>query len=122
MKLPSLVAAVSAFALCGCSTFSSLLAGESIAQAAPVTMTDAEKALTVAHLAYQAAGAALEQAAQSGALTGVNAAKAQALYDKAGTALDIADQADAAANAQDILSAVADAQAAITSLNTLIKP
>jgi len=121
MKLLPLMAAVSAFALCGCSTFSSLFAGESIAQAAPVTMANAEKALTVAHLAYQAAGVALEQAAQSGALTGANAAKAEALYDKAGAALDIADQADEAANAQGILAAVADAQAAIASLNTLIK-
>ncbi|MEI9932807.1 MAG: short-chain fatty acyl-CoA regulator family protein [Rhizomicrobium sp.] len=74
------------------------------------TLTDAEKALTVAHLAYQGAGVALEQAAQSGALIGANAAAAEALYDKAGTALDAADAADETANAADILSAVTDAR------------
>jgi hypothetical protein len=118
MKLLPLAAVLGALALGGCATFTTLFGG-STAQAA--TLTDAEKALTVAHLAYQGAGVALEQAAQSGALSGANATKAQTLYDKAGAALDVADQADDAANAADILAAVADAEAAISSLNTLIQ-
>jgi len=118
MKLLPLAAVLGALALGGCATFTSLFGG-SAANAA--TLSDAEKALTVAHLAYQGAGIALEQAAQSGALTRANAVKAEALYDKAGAALDVADAADEAANASDILSAVADAETAISSLNTLIK-
>jgi hypothetical protein len=118
MKLLPLAAVLGALALGGCATFTTLFGG-SPAEAA--TLTDAEKALTVARLAYQGAGVALEQAAQSGALSGANAAKAEALYDKAGAALDIADKADAATNATDILSAVTDADAAIASLNALIK-
>jgi hypothetical protein len=117
MKLLPLAAVLGALALGGCATFTTLFGG-STAQAA--TLTDAEKALTVAHLAYQGAGVALEQAVQSGALTGANAVQAQALYDKAGAALDVADAADETANAADILTAVADAEAAIASLNALI--
>jgi hypothetical protein len=118
MKLLPLAAVLGALALGGCATFTALFGG-SAANAA--TLGDAEKALTVAHLAYQGAGIALEQAAQSGALTGTNAVKAEAAYDKAGAALDVADAADRAANASDILSAVADADAALSSLNVLIK-
>ncbi len=118
MKLLPLAAVLGALALSGCATFTTLFGGSS---ANAATLIDAEKALTVAHLAYQGAGVALEQTAQSGALTGANAAKAEALYDKAGAALDLADAADETANAPDILSAVADAEAAIASLNALIK-
>ena len=77
--------------------------------------------MTVAHLAYQAAGISLEQAAQSGALTRADAEKAQALYDNAGAMLDIADQADAAANAQGVLAAVADAQSLIVQIDALTR-
>jgi hypothetical protein len=118
MKLLPMAAVLGALALGGCATFTTLFGG-SPANAA--TLVDAEKALTVAHLAYQGAGIALEQAAQSGALTVANAATAETLYDKAGDALDVADAADEAANASGILAAVADAEAALSSLNTLIK-
>ena len=120
MKLPLTAAALCAFALTGCGTFTSLLEGNSVAQSAPTQTEDAEKALSVAHLAYQAIGASLIEAAQSGVLHGADAAKAQALYDKAGAALDIADQADAATNAQGVLAAVAQAQAAIAQIDSLI--
>jgi hypothetical protein len=106
MKLP-LIAAVCACALGGCA----------LTQAD--TLQDAEKALTLAHLTYQAAGVALEDAAQSGALHGEDAAEAQALYDKAGDALDLADKADAAANADGVLEEVAAAQAVIAELDKL---
>ena len=121
MNLLPLAAVAGAFALGGCSPVQSLFDGASVAQSAPAAIVDAEKALTVAHLAYQAAGISLEQAAQSGALAGADAEKAQSLYDKAGAALDIADQADAAANAQGVLAAVADAQALIAQIDALTK-
>ena len=107
MKLPLILAAVGACALGGCS----LTRAD--------TLADAEKALTVAHLAYQAAGVALEEAARSGALHGGDAAAAQALYDKAGAALDLADRADDAANAGGVLAEVEAAQAAIADIDKL---
>lgn len=121
MKLLPIAAAACALALGGCSTVQSLLRGDSIAQSAPVAAVDAEKALAVAHLAYQAVGVSLEQAAESGALKGEDAKTAQALFDKAGAALDAADAADAALNAQGVIEAVTEAQAAIAKLRSLIK-
>jgi hypothetical protein len=120
MKLLPLAAVAGAFALGGCSSVQSLFEGVNVAQAAPVATTDAEKALAVAHLAYQAVGISLEQAAQSGVLAGADAGKARALFDQAGAALDIADRADAAANAQGVLAAVADAQTLIAQIDALI--
>src|SRR6202000_1011568 len=101
MKLPLILAAAGACALGGCALID------------PATLADAEKALTVAHLAYQAAGTALEEAAKSGVLHGADAAQAQALYDKAGDALDLADKADAAADADGVVEEVAAAQSLI---------
>ena len=120
MSLLPIAAVAGAFALGGCSSVPSLFESASIAQSAPVAMADAEKALAIAHLAYQAAGVSLAQAAQSGALAGADAEKARALFDRAGAALDIADQADAATNAQGIFAAVADAQALIARIDTII--
>jgi hypothetical protein len=107
MKLPLILAAACACALGGCTLVD------------PATLQDAEKALTVAHLAYQAAGTALDEAARSGALHGADAAGAQALYDKAGDALDLADKADAAANADGVVEEVAAVQALIADLDKL---
>ena len=121
MNLLPLAAAAGAFALGGCTSVPSLFDGGSAAQAAPAATADAEKALTVAHLAYQATGISLEQAAQSGALTGGDAENARTLYARAGAALDIADKADDAANAPGVLAAVVDAQALIAQIDTLIK-
>ncbi len=118
-KLAMLCAAL-AFALGGCSTVSTILGGGSLAQTAPQTVADAEKALAIAHLAYQAVGVSLQQAAQTGALHGADAAAAQALYDKAGAALDAADAADAAADAQGVVAALAGATALIAQLHALI--
>jgi hypothetical protein len=119
MNLLPMAAVAGALALGGCSSVPSPL-DTSVAQAAPTATADAEKALTVAHLAYQAVGISLEQATQSGLLTGADAAKAQALFDEAGTALDIADQADAAANAPGVLAAIADAQTLFALLNIIL--
>ena len=121
MNLLPLAAVAGAFALGGCASAQSPRDDANVAQTAPAAMVDAEKALTVAHLAYQAAGVSLEQAAQSGALAGTDAQTARALFDRAGAALDIADEADAAANAQDVLAAVADAQTLIAQIVALTK-
>lgn len=118
MRAAILAALIAAAPLAACSS----LLGGSVAQSAPQTVADAEKALTIAHLAYQGIGLALEDAAASGALHGADAAKAQALFDKAGAALDVADTADAAANADGILAAVADADTLIAALHTLVTP
>ncbi len=109
-----------ALALSACSTLSALPGGASLSQSAPQSVADSEKALAIAHLAFQAAGVSLQQAAQSGALHGTDAAAAQALYDKAGAALAAADTADAAANAQGVLAALGDATALIAQLHALI--
>jgi hypothetical protein len=93
MKLLPIAAVAGALALGGCSSLQSLLSGDSLAQTAPVASVDAEKALAVAHLAYQAAG----------------------------VTLDAADAADAALNAQGVIEAVTEAQAAIAELRSLIK-
>lgn len=108
-----------AVSLGGCATVTSVLGGGSLAQSAPQTTADAEKALAVAHLAYQAVGISLQEAAASGALHGANAAAARTLYDKAGALLDAADQADALANAPGVFAALAEASALIAQLKTL---
>jgi hypothetical protein len=121
MRKLALAAALSAaVSLCACSTVAPLIMGESLAQQAPQSAADARKALTIAHLAYQAIGVSLQNAAQSGALHGANAATAKALYDKAGAILDTADQADALANAQGVFAAVAQASALIAQIKSLI--
>lgn len=83
-------------------------------------LSDAEKGLTIAHLAYNGIGTALKAAADSGALRGANAASAKVLYDKAGDALKVADAADVAANAQNVNAAVAAATLAIAQANAII--
>ena len=106
----------------GCATLESLFGGGSVAQGAPSTVSTAEKGLTVSHLAYQAVGISLQSAAQSGGLHGANAATAQSLFDKAGAAPDIADQADAAANAAGITDAVYQADVLLAQISALLPP
>lgn len=101
--------------LAGCNT-------PSVADVAPVPITVAEKALTIAHLAYNGAGTSLKAAADSNVLLGANAATARVWYDKAGDSLKVADAADAAANAQGIMAAVASAEDALARASALINP
>ena len=114
------LALLAAVGLGACSYLPVLLGNASIAQQAPQTTADAEKALTLAHLAYQGIGIALRNAAASGALHGAAAAQAKALYDRAGAALDAADTADAAANAPGLLAALAQAQTLLAQLHALM--
>jgi hypothetical protein len=122
MKLSSLVLIAALFAspLAGCAGLPVVAGGGSLADTSPQTIADAEKALALAHLAYQGAGIALKDAAMSGALHGVDAATAKALYDKAGAVLDAADTADALADAKGVLAAVADANALIAQVGALV--
>jgi hypothetical protein len=115
--------AVAAFAiiLSGCSALTAIQSGNSAASSAPQTIAQAEKSLTVAHLAYQGLGNGLKSAAASGLLRGANAASAKVAYDNAGAALDVADAADAVANAQGITDAVAKAETLINQANSAIK-
>jgi hypothetical protein len=119
-RILALCAALAAAPLGACSSLPFVLGGASLAQSAPQTTADAEKALTLVHFAYDGAGIALKHAAESGALKGADAANAKALYDRAGTALDAADQADAAANAPGVLAAVADTGALLIQIHALI--
>ncbi|HWD29281.1 MAG TPA: hypothetical protein VG387_19065 [Rhizomicrobium sp.] len=116
ITLTLLTALATATPLGGCSS----LAGTTTTTTATSTLAGAEKDLTLAHLAYQAIGIALQNAAESGALHGADAGTAKTLYDQAGTALATADAADALANAQGVADAVASANALIGQIHALI--
>jgi hypothetical protein len=118
ITLTLLTALATATPLGGCSS----LAGTTTTTTTTATSTlaGAEKDLTLAHLAYQAIGIALQNAAESGALHGAGAGTAKTLYDQAGTALATADAADALANAQGVADAVASANALIGQIHALI--
>ena len=116
----ALLCAAAVLALGGCSAVSTLADGGSLAQSAPQIAADAQKALAVAHLAYSAAGIAMQQAIADGLLKGANAAKAQDFYAKAGAALAAADAANAAANAQGMVAALADAAVLVAQLHALM--
>lgn len=94
----------------------------SISQAAPVTVANAEKGLTIAHLAYNGLSATILTATQTGLLKGQNAATVKAYYDKARDALAAADAADKALNTQGIIAAVLAAQDAIAQASNIVTP
>lgn len=96
----------------GCQQLTSVTSSQNI--------TEAEKALTVAHLAYNSLGTIILDATKTGVLKGSTAAQVKVYYDKAGDALLVADKADKAANATDLANAIASAQDAIASASTLI--
>lgn len=108
--------------LSGCAQLSGALqvATGSVATVAPATVADAEKALTVAHLAYNAVSLNLLDATKSGLLHGTNAATAKVYYDQAGDALAAADQLDKLANANGVLAKINEAEALIVKIKGLI--
>lgn len=93
----------------------------SVATVAPVTTADAEKALTVAHLALNAVAENILTATHSGVLHGTNASTVKVWYDKADDALKAADQADRLANAEGVMAKVNEAETLITQIQTLVK-
>lgn len=107
----------------GCSSLGAVVGvtSGSVATVAPQTVADAEKALTVAHLAYNAVSLNLLDATKSGLLHGTNAATAKVYYDQAGAALDAADAADRLTNAQGIMAKVTEAEGLIVQIQTLVK-
>lgn len=107
--------------LTGCAGLGVLVGGGSVAQVAPATITQAEKSLTLAHLAYDGLGATLKAAATTGVLHGSAAANAKTYYDKAGDALLVADKADDAANASGVMAAISTANDAIVQAKSLAK-
>lgn len=124
------LAFVAAISLGSCTTLVpawGVLTGGSVASQAPATMLAAEKALILAHYSYDGIGIALRAVARTaanpnGPLHGTAAATANQWYDKAGDALKVGDQADAALNAKDVMDAIDKANTAIIEANHLVKP
>ena len=114
------VALTASLSLSGCETVTALIGGHSIAEQAPAAALDAEKALTIANLAYQGIGLELKDAAERGMIHGENAATAKVWYDQAGDTLLTAHQLNAVANAQGVMDAVSKAQALIFQIKSLI--
>lgn len=117
--IPGLVLAIG---LGGCSwdTSTSVLTGSSVTQAAPEIMANAKKALTSAHIAYNAVGQSIIEVTKTGQLRGDNARAVKKYYDTAGDALVVGDKANDAADAQGILNAVSKANAAIAQAKILV--
>lgn len=102
-----------------------VVSGGTVASVAPVTLGDAEKALTIAHNLVNYAGVELlynatpvEQGG-SGLLHGQAATDAKTVYDKAVGYLDVADQADQVANTSGILTAVGAVQGLVAQFKAL---
>ena len=118
MKKFILAALVALPLLGGCESFQ--LGQTSVAVASGQVSIEAEKALIIAHLAYNALGTQLIAAANSGVLTGSDAAQAKVIYSKAGDALKLADAADKAANEANLAAAIMQANALIAQAQALV--
>src|SRR6185503_16879127 len=95
----------------GCSSGTNsvpIINGQSVSQTAPAISNNAKKALTSAHIAYNAVGTEILSATQSGVLKGATAGKVKVVYDKAGDALATADKAAQLADESNVLAAVGD--------------
>lgn len=92
----------------------------SVATQAPVTTADAEKGLTVAHLALNTVAQNILKATASGALHGTNAATVKTWFDQADGILQAADQLDIVANAQGISDKVASAETLIAQITSIV--
>lgn len=114
------IALVCSLPLAACNGNPPLLNGSSIAQSAPEVFANAQKSLTVTHLAYDAIGRQILSATQSGLLKGENAATVQVVYRKAKGALDIADTAERVGNTTNLLQAIQEANSAITQVKNLV--
>lgn len=108
--------------LSGCNTVAHVIGGNSIADSAPASVMQAEKALVLAFLAERGLGTVLIEAVNSGVLHGEAAAKAKHYYDTADSLLQIAKAADEAANADGIMAAISKAQDAMAQADALAHP
>lgn len=98
------IIACSALALCGCASFGST---------GTTALQDAEKALTAAHAAHDAAAVTLTILANNGVLKGANATTAQSYLDQSEQDLIAADKAEALGSATTIAQEVAAADALV---------
>ena len=122
MRLLKIAVVALAFTFGGCANIVpafDVLTG-SVATSAPVTTAQAEKVLTVAHLALKAAGQDIIAAAQAGTLHGTNATLVKTWYDKADDTLKAADQLDAVANAQGVVDKVAAVNTLLTDIHAIV--
>jgi hypothetical protein len=119
----ALLALVLLVPLGGCQNLSTAfqVATGSVATVAPVTISDAEKGLTVAHLALNAVAENILTATHNGTLHGTLAGEVKTLFDKADDALKAADQADSLANAPGITAKVKEATDLIATIQNLVK-
>lgn len=92
----------------------------SVASTAPVTVGDAEKALTIAHLALNDLAPIIIEAAHNGTLHGTNATSVKSWYDQADNLLHTADALDVVANAQGVMDKVNAANALIVQIHPLV--
>lgn len=92
----------------------------SVATQVPATTADAEKGLTVTHLALNAIAENILTATKNGTLHGPAAATVKAYYDQADDALKAADQLDVVANAQGVMDKVTSAQTLIGMITALV--
>lgn len=125
MRFPKafLAIALAAPLLSGCGDIGAAVgvATGSVATVAPATTADAEKALTVAHLALNAVAENILSAAHSGLLHGKDATTVKTYFDQAADSLAAADQADKLANAEGVMSKVNEAESLIAQIQTIVK-
>lgn len=121
MKRIALVLLVCCVPLASCQQADTpIVNGSSVADTSPEVFANAQKGLTVAHLAYNAIGSQILQATSSGLLKGNAAAQVKVVYDKAGDALNIADTAERAGNTTNLLHAIQEANSAISQAKSLL--
>lgn len=106
----------------GCTSFVpalGVLTG-SVSTQAPATTADAEKALTIAHLALNTVAENILDAIKKGTLHGTNAATVRVWYDSADDGLRAADQLDVVANAPGVLAKVDSVTTLITQIQSIV--
>ena len=114
------VGLICALPLTACGGKTPFLNGSSVSETAPEAFANAQKGLTVGHLAYAAISNQINTAIAQGLLKGENAATVQVHYRKAKAALDLADTAERLGNTADLIAAVREANSAIAQAKSLV--
>lgn len=92
----------------------------SVATQAPATTADAEKALTVTHLALNTVAENILTATKNGTLHGTLATQVKGWYDAADDGLKAADQLDVIANAPGVMAKVDSVTTLITQIQSIV--
>lgn len=95
-------------------------ANQALSTLNPTVTKEVEKSLTVAHVAYNGVGQLILAGVGTGQIKGSIAGKIEIIYDKAGDALKVADNLDAAGNTTDVLTQVNIANQAIADVTSLV--